>query len=435
MEGFCGTGLFRPIASRYICAAMGLLPPACNAVDSKENRSGRAFEVAKAKFVRSPEINCDSSLLSFRSWQKGTEMIRQRMVKTAVFVTLMALGLTLSAARVAHAEPTWVLADGGGCATAISVGANDIPWVIGCGAPAVFYLANVRSCTGSNLCVATTKWVDANKPGALNIATNLNGKTFITDTAGELWLEGYEVNTLGPPNVWIPLPTSFAGSPACIQSFAVSSGTQNPVEMIEFENSVNFSGTFDHLWGVGCGGNPNAPLFTIGPLIQPIHDDPSIYFALPVWNQYGGPADAASQMALFTEPGPNIDQVPWVVANGRLYVNRDGAFSVIPTVIGGGSRFLSVLRVKYLTDHYILANDGNVYRWHGNAHGWDGNTFGGDATSWILVAGPTPNAPIKQIAWSQALPNTARGTIGPSRLWAIDTNGAIYTLQDTIVVK
>jgi hypothetical protein len=89
---------------------------------------------------------------------------------------------------------------------------------------------------------------------------------------------------------------------------------------------------------------------------------------------------------------------------------------------------LSVLRVKYLTDHYLLATDGNVYR-------WDGNAFGSGATTWSFVAGPTPGAPIKQIAWSQALPNTAKGTIGPSRLWAIDTNGVIYTLADNPVVR
>jgi hypothetical protein len=166
-------------------------------------------------------------------------------MKSVVLGIAAVFGLAVSTARIAHAQE-WALADGGGCATAIAVGANDIPWVIGCGAPAVFYLANTRTCS-ANLCVATTKWVDAKKPGALNIAVNLNGIAFITDTAGELWEVGYIQNTLGSPNVWIPFPTSFAGSPACIESFAVSSGIQDPVEMIEFENSLGLSGTIDHL--------------------------------------------------------------------------------------------------------------------------------------------------------------------------------------------
>ena len=130
---------------------------------------------------------------------------RQCGLKTVVLCTLLAVSWALSAARVAHAEPTWVLADGGGCAIATAVGANDIPWAIGCGGtPGVFYLENVRSCTGT-LCVAKTQWVDAHKTGALNLTVNLNGIAFITDTSGELWEVGYIPDTIGAPNTWISL--------------------------------------------------------------------------------------------------------------------------------------------------------------------------------------------------------------------------------------
>lgn len=334
------------------------------------------------------------------------------VVRYASSVAFLAIGLTVTKTALAQAfwdEQNGDYNGGPGCATAIAVGANNWPVVLGCGlgTSTIFY-AHGESCSGL-LCTPTWNRMEGLTTAA-HVAVNLNGNIFATDTSGALWFaNGSAAGDGGFTGGFTKISTTYFGGTACIQSLAAPFGQSDPPS-VTFVNPIAQTGTLSTFWGVGCGGSPNESLWTL-PLDAVFGLGKPIIDGSSEWQQVGAAeGNAAAQVALFTDVNENaINQNPWVVANGNVYFYNGQYYQQEPNAPAG---------VTYVTDHYIVAG-GNVYYWNGSAGG-------GGTTTWTEVIGPTPNAPINQIAWAQAVPGTQSGTVGPSQLWAIDTSGNIY---------
>lgn len=338
----------------------------------------------------------------------------QRFAREVLFCSLVAPATILGEARSAWAQAIWVEQNGDynggpGCATAITVSANNLPVVLGCGlgTNTVFYQRGYASCPNGQFCNLVPLW---NRLGGLttvsHIVNDLNGDIWATDTSGNL-VFAVGTGEGGYSGAFTELATTYYGGTACITSLAAPVAQTTP-EVVPPETSGASSLLFGTFWGVGCGGDPNATLWMLPiDLLMPY----AYYYGSTEWQQVGAAEyNAAYEIALFTDlNGTTITQSPWVVANGNVYFYNGQYFQ---QQVGAPAD------VTYVTDHYIVAG-GNVYWWNGTANG-------GGTTTWTEVIGPTPNAPIRQIAWSQAVPGTSVGTVGPSQLWAIDTEGNIY---------
>src|SRR5580700_9129982 len=94
-----------------------------------------------------------------------------------------------------------------GCASAIAVGPNNIPWILGCGNPSevrpVYYLS--QSCTGSFFCPVTWQYAGMN---AMTLTVNLNGVPFVTDANGTVWSVAESTASIDPGSQWEPVTLS-----------------------------------------------------------------------------------------------------------------------------------------------------------------------------------------------------------------------------------
>jgi hypothetical protein len=293
------------------------------------------------------------------------------------------------------------------CASAIGVAANNVPWILRCGAGGIYYLTS--PCVGSPICVPTPRWV-TNNGSANHIAQNVNGEPGITDGVGHLWIAAGNDNDQ-PAGTWISIGTTINGGDACIGSLALNNYVANP-EPVAFDTPNTASGgTMAMVYGIGCSGNPDANIYSLN--IDLLDDQQGGLQVLgsTAWQQVGASqGNVGSQIALFTDlNGTTINQNPWVIDSaGNVSVFNASFF--MPLSSG----------VVAITDHYVV--DGAT----GHAWYWTGTADGGGNGVFVDTVGPTPNAPISGIAWSQAVPGTVKGTIGPSALWAIDSSGNIY---------
>jgi hypothetical protein len=319
---------------------------------------------------------------------------RTKVVALMVFMSMVA-GARGAAAQSHTWYPPWT-ADTG-CATSISVGPNNVPWVVGCDGPgpdhSIFYLTKQTSC-GNLIC--QDAWQIARGLKAVSISVSLNGIPYAVTSSGAVWAEADP----GPGN-WAEM-TPWPYSPgSCLSWLAVPAGVDNapPPEQFVTDSPATF-GYQPSLWGIGCGGGDQGVwtlpfmLSNTGPL------------GSTTWQQVDAQDNAAAvQIAMFTTDAPPNYQTPWVInSQGSIYAYNPatGGFAQQP---GAGA--------WSITDHFVAAWDA-AYQWS-------------DAIqNWVQFIGSTPNAPIKQLAYSEPIHGTAVGTIGPSWLWAIDTNGGIY---------
>jgi hypothetical protein len=298
-----------------------------------------------------------------------------------------------------------------GCGTALAVSANNQPVVIGCGGGTgtVYYQSpsNQHCTTGGGFKTCVPEWTAMSTPAqARYIADDLNGDFWMTDASGTLWASvGTGTGNGGAGGSWKQVATTAGGVAACTASIA-SAYLESTPEQVVYEVPAVHAGSVPTMWGVSCSGTPEyLPFnFTFTPgFFGPLGPT--------AWEPYSG--TSASQITVFTDiEGTSINQNPWVVQNGNIFYAQGESLI---------QQTNAPANVTYATDHYIVAG-GNVYYWNGSAAGDAGH----GSTTWTYVIGATPSTAIKQIAWAQAVPGTVNGTIGPSALWAIDTNGALY---------
>ena len=147
------------------------------------------------------------------------------------------------------------------------------------------------------------------------------------------------------------------------------------------------------------------------------------------------------QVALFTgSSGSVINQRPWVVGSVNLAPNGFVyAFNGSTWVRELQPKIFYNLPITSVTDHCVVAG-GYVFWWTQDI---DGHSTGNAYNDWQYVAGPTPLAPIAQIAYAPMDPppnsyGSGNNPMGPSNLWALDAAHHIYewvNLDNNGVVK
>jgi hypothetical protein len=328
--------------------------------------------------------------------------------------------------KSAFAQNVWVQDNGGGCATSITVSANNLPVVIGCDTPVgypgpiVYYSNQVLDRITQNLtwypAINPINGINPPAPEPKYIYANMNGETFVTDVNGAIWwADGPGTGNGGFTGQWNEVPSG-----GCVGSFVASYA--QPLEgapaTVAFDTPVEFQ-EVANVWGVGCDpnstNNSNLYMLSMDWVATPGFDG---YLGSLQWTRMGGSGARASLIAFFTDLESGVTQNPWVVnTEGYLYFFNGSGFSSAPN---------APANITYATDHYILTGSSSTPSEQA-VYYWNGTNVGGGNTSWTNVIGGLPGPyGITQIAWSQAVTGTPNGTIGPSDLWAIDSAGNIY---------
>ncbi len=348
---------------------------------------------------------------------------------------------------------------GTGCARTISVGANNVPWILGCpdgnanatGPAWVYYLSYSNS--GGNL-ISTPKWNYDNFGQAIDVFVNLNGTPWVSAANGQFYLDNLapaagSVDTQ-PNGQWAEVSVPNVGymGPAVVSANYTNSSVNAgvlwyPQQPTDYANPY----LINQVWGIGCGnvcnrgpflplsGNPNGNIFTTE--FQVLDDYGQSSFYDTPWQHLPG---AAIAIALFTDPptsatlgnGSNTVQNPWVLnEQGQIWIWNPSAYNWVQApLFPTGSQV-----ARSITDHYAIDSGNNVWQWNGTSAG---------AGSWVEMRGLDPvytgssGPSIKQLAFSQAATGHLVGqsaNIGPSELWAVDYSGNVYTADFTCVAQ
>jgi hypothetical protein len=314
------------------------------------------------------------------------------MTKTTMLVQtgLISLGTLFAVPALAATAPTWEQVNG--CATSISVGPDDVPVVTGCGSSGdneIYW--GQEQCNG--FFCNNYQWHSSNF-SAHQVQVNLDGDFWATTSSGLVY--ELEHNDSGP---WFgPIEPSKGG---CLTSIAVPA--QSPAA---YENDPAGpasqcpakGGTIQTLWGLGCGGSAH----TVFSWFMNLNTcNVTAYDKASSWMGVGS---NAKQVALFTYPGQSNYQVPWMLdTNGNIWEYSGGGWTQKP----GGA--------YWLTDHHVAAWPA-VFKWDDPSGTWK---------SVVSILTPN-NTYITQIAYSESITLSNGTVVGPSRLWGVDQNGAIY---------
>jgi hypothetical protein len=281
-----------------------------------------------------------------------------------------------------------------GCATALATGISDRPVVVGCGAGNVYIWEDVTGNCGGGFCPTTFDWVqDGTLAGAQFVSVDTWGQIFVVDTSGQLWRDASgSVNYHLPIGYWWTVD-EFA-PPQCLNSFGTVQYT-------------SFAGVQSELLlGTPCG---STDLWYGEYAIQ---QNTSYQTQTP----FPGGGGAAQLAAFFNPSFTDVatDFVPWAVAQDRTLWAFDG--STWDQQPGSG--------VSAITDHFVVGGDGSVYEWDDGApNALPGQAANGDWSGPVI--GPTPNGTPWQIAHA-----TDNGG-AHSSLWALDSYGIIWKMQDS----
>ncbi len=381
-------------------------------------------------------------------------------------VVAAALAFNLAPARAQAASPQLIILPpscsyvwaplGTGCARSISVGPNDVPWILGCpggnanakGPDWVYYLS--YSNPWGNL-ISTPTWVYDNFPSAMDVFVNMNSLPIVSGSNGQLYVEDHPdpptTNDVVPTGIWSAIQTNVA----TVGSVVVSVGNTNDPYVFTGELFYPWPAPTGenpyftlNVWGIGCGnvcaegpylplsGNGNGNIFSTE--VEFLQGDTTYN---PPWQHLPG---AAIAVALFTDPptsatladGSNLVQNPWVLnEQGQIWIwNASQHDWTQAPLFPTGSQV-----TRSLTDHYAIDSGNNVWQWNGDSAG---------AGSWEQVRGLDPGyaggsgPSIKQIAYSQAAAGSyagQSGNIGPSQLWGVDYSGNIYSANRTCITQ
>jgi hypothetical protein len=139
------------------------------------------------------------------------------------------------------------------------------------------------------------------------------------------------------------------------------------------------------------------------------------------WQQIGAAqGNVATEVANFTVTGTQ-NQNPWIVANGKAYAYNGSYFVQVPNPTYLGLSY----QVAHITDRYILDQYGNAWRWTGDAYGNPGSP------AWKPYLTRPANVSLVKIAAAEQVLGSAQGNIGPSGIYALDSNNNIYNVIDT----
>jgi hypothetical protein len=356
----------------------------------------------------------------------GKSSVLREIFKMRNLVVPSLLVTSVLIARNSNAQLAWteLQTTQRGCAKSIGVGANDIPWVVGCGSAAdqiVFYL-NSYTCSG---CLAATlSW--QNVPGAagVNLAVNRDGYPFVANSSGQIaspvWNGQTNVGDYSAIAAWQNLTASPS---TCVSSVAPAEFSSFDI----FEPNAFFGtgGVQNTIYGLGCTTTDSygdRPILSWNFNLQNIF---SIYWqASPGWERMGASANnGLVQIALFNGSGANNPQaLAGRDAFGSLwqYSASQGVFVQPP---GFNALSQAGWTVFALTDHYAEAYYGGnaatatVFQWNDSSSTWAG----------FATAVTGENTVIVQIASSQSM-QTSSGTFGPSQIYGIDSSGHIFVL-------
>jgi hypothetical protein len=280
--------------------------------------------------------------------------------RTLVIAVLVLAGV-LARSGNASAQGHWAWVPlGTGCAHAISVGPNGVPWILGCpggdpnavGPAWVYYLSWSYP---PDSFFATYQW-NYDNFSAMTLYVNLNGVPFAADQFGNVWFE--EANAASgnwngneePSGVWGVAavgPYGFFGALSGLGLGAIAAGVTRtvsqpagemfyPAQWANICPGTNFCpGTTvanAWIWGISCPAPCWEGPFTYYSWFQAVDD--TIWWtkltyvenenlqSLP-WSALPGSATA---VALFTTPGDisptasDVRQTPWVLtASGDVY--------------------------------------------------------------------------------------------------------------------
>ena len=314
---------------------------------------------------------------------------------------------------------------GPGCARQIAVGPNDLPWVIGCSGPgdngtnkSVYYL-QFTPCTsnGGDCFGGSYSWVYANG-AATYISVDVTGEPWLVTSDGHVWgirflnnnpttaaqwtVAGWEDHTAQGGENLLGTLINWPGFSSGRLSAVVTIATQLYGEFFKLPFNgppLGLDGPFD-FWGFGYPAATNTAIFEY-----------DVNKSAVAWTRVD-PQDgaAAAKIALFSrESGSELIQTPWVATSSGLVYSfpfssaSSGYFVLMP-----GANVLDI------TDHHVIAYP-YVYQWSDKSSTW--NNIGSMLTSANTLALRLAHAPAVTVEGQ---------SFGPSRLWAIDSNGHIF---------
>jgi hypothetical protein len=283
-----------------------------------------------------------------------------------------------------------------GCATSIATDIADRPVVVGCGSGNVYIWEQVTGNCNSGFCPTTFDWVkDGTLAGAQFVSVDPDGEIWVDDTSGQIWRDGsgsvdgaHDI----PIGYWWP-DYDFAPPGWCLNSFAT----------VEYTAFVGVSSQV--FLGTPCGSTD---------LWYGIYDMQNFN---PYQTQAPFPGRGAAQVAGFFNPlftDGSTAWVPWAVAqDGTLWAFDGSTWDEQP-----GWNAVAI------TDHFAVADDGNIYEWDDHAPNFlPGQAANGNWSGPVI--GPTPSGIPWQIAHASDAGNAQ------SSLWAIDYSGGIWKMQQS----
>ena len=389
--------------------------------------------------------------------------ISDRRWRTFVIVFLALAGVLARPDNV-RAQGHWEWAPlGVGCARAISVGPNGVPWILGCpgGDPNATGPAWVYYLTWSyppDLFFAAYQW-NYDNFSAMTLYVNLNGVPFATDIFGNVWWEelnsatGDWTGTEEPSGVW-GLAASCSIFPGlfeldCVGAIAVGVNREisQPAGEMFFPNQWSYYYPGDTvanaaIYGVGCPTLCWMGPFTYYSWYQALNS--SIWQAELAYIQNYGVAStpwsslpgSATAITMFTTPGGSLPtavdvrQTPWALtASGDVYSWQLAAGQWVQVPFPEPAISIS--------DGAVLGQSGTLYLCV-DFQCWGGNPSSAD---WNHIY-PTSNGvfiQLRQAATGGVISQAVIG--GPSGqninslpptspiAWAIDIQGNIYYAQ------
>jgi hypothetical protein len=331
-------------------------------------------------------------------------------------VSFSIVAAVLLAGPAVHAQSLqWVQAPSNGIVRAVSIAVapNDQPFIATDDAGA-YYLGQVRTSCGTMFCFPQLGWLPIPGVRAAQVAVNLDGVPFVVDTQGQTYVaitSQTAADTTSQITGWVNFRDQ-AGT--CVHQFVpgVSTG------FTEGNYTPPATQFIPQVWGLSCGtvdGSGDHPLMEWNVELT--------NFSIPWWSYSPGwtpigPGSSAAQMTLFTQGGPSNIQIPWIrTASGDLYSYNGYQFVRMPS-----PRVLVTRRPipvpTWITDHYAI-DAGSIYAWSDSSQSWS------PYASAMTPAGTE----IVQISSSQPITTNGYGVVGPSRIWGIDQNGAVWALS------
>ncbi len=320
---------------------------------------------------------------------------------------LLPIAGILLAASSAHADPYWQQQPG--LALDIGVDAEDTPYIVDLNGYIQYGTPHSVIVDGLYVTDGTVDWHILGNGGATHIGVGLDSGVIYTNSSGELFTDvarnscSYTFGTwMNCFWAWQGMPTTYSGGTAQISQVAVGVGTASSVAVAAtlFGLSPN-----SLLWKLSTNFIPGAP-----PKLSPA-----------VWQYDGG---VGSSVALFSENSGSVTtQVAWLVDGfGFAEVSTPGGFATVerPTWSGGGA----VGPVTGITDSWMLAEN---WVWHWKAGAGAERKTGVANQDYDEVLGGSSSMRIVKIAFASPYPSIGWQT--GSRLWVLDSQNRIYTLE------